>query len=107
MVPGGRSASVLPGLILIFWNSQRLSMVKIKPPTVNLSAIGACDGEKNPSRQPAITSMGMVPEMSRVASIPPCAKDSFQRNAPGKSMAWPMRKPAAPEMIMAGSSSEP
>src|ERR1035438_6730834 len=83
------------------------SSEKSSPPTVNLSQTGAFEGEKKPSRQPAMTSMGMMPETSRVASMPPRATDSFQRKAPGKSMAWPRRNPAAPAMRMEGNSSEP
>src|ERR1035438_1147185 len=83
------------------------SSANSRPPTVNFSQMGACDGEKKPSRQPAMKSMGMIPETRRVASRPPCATESFQRSPPGKSRAWPRRNPAPPAMRMAGSSSEP
>ena len=87
--------------------SQRFKKVKSIPPTVNFSHTGASDGEKKPSRHPATTNMGMMPETNFVASIPPRAMDSFQRRLPGKSMAWPRRNPAAPAMMMEGSSREP
>src|SRR5215469_2960590 len=58
--------------------SQRFSSVKSSAPTVNLSHTGACEGEKKPSRQPAMTSRGMMPETRRVASMPPRATESFQ-----------------------------
>jgi len=62
---------------------------------------------EQPSSVPAITSRGIMPLTSRVASMPPRATDSFQRSAPGKSMAWPRRNPAPPAIMIEGSSSEP
>ena len=69
------------------------SSVNSSPPTVNFSHTGACDGEKNPSRHPATTSIGITPDTSCVASMPPCATDSFQRYPPGKQHRVPDAKP--------------
>ena len=56
---------------------------------------------------PATTSIGITPDTSRVASMPPRATDSFQRYPPGNSIARPMRNPAPPAIMIAGNSSDP
>jgi hypothetical protein len=48
-------------------NNQISSSRNSPPPTASFNATGAADGEKNPSRQPAITSIGITPETSLTA----------------------------------------
>ena len=51
--------------------------------------------------------MGIVPAISCTASEPASAMESRRRSIPGNSIPDAMRRPAAPESMIAGSSSEP
>ena len=76
---GSIGEGVAAGAIFTGLNSHVSSSVNSRPPAGTFSHTGARDGEKNPSRPTATTSIGITPDTSFVASMPPRATDSFQR----------------------------